>query len=80
MPSFSFDFAAKPQNQTNLNGSSALRSQYVCSSRNGFFRLRQQGRTVFFVRFGGFAAKTNEINSFFRPAGGENKVFAVVTA
>jgi hypothetical protein len=35
------------------------------------FRLRQRGKTFFFVRFGGKAAKTNERNGHFRAAAGE---------
>jgi hypothetical protein len=35
------------------------------------FACVSKERTVFFVRFGGKAAKTNKINVFFRPAAGE---------
>jgi hypothetical protein len=49
---------------------------WLLAPQRACFACGSMVRNVFFVRFGGFAAKTNEINSFFRPTGGEKALAA----
>jgi hypothetical protein len=53
----------------NSDHSHDLRSQRWCRPQQGFLACVSKEMMIFFVCLGSFAAQTNEISSFFRPAG-----------
>jgi hypothetical protein len=51
-----------------------LRSRRWCWPHQGLFACGSKEMTIYVVCSGGFAARTNDIPGFFRPAGGEKPV------
>jgi hypothetical protein len=66
----------KPRNSTSGTNAGSTNGRVVARAATGVFRLRQQGKTISFIRFGGYAAKTNEKEVKFRPAGGRKAIAA----
>jgi hypothetical protein len=50
---------------------------WLLAPQRACFACGSMEMTIFFIRFGGFAAKTNERNVHFRPAGGDSGLIAV---